>query len=170
MVDSALLDFRTDLTRNPDSYAQQENDEVEDMLVPQDEDPDEDYSLHEETGQLPGNSAVLMIDTEVNSRIRSLNIKQGEIYEVCSLCGTNSLETSEHFLLHCPTYAYLRLKLFDNLRNNNILLLPLDKSITIQILLYGSDNYDPLVNKIILSIVINFIIESKRFDDPLIQC
>ena len=30
------------------------------------------------------------------------------IYPFC-LCGTNSLETSEHFFLHCPTYAYLRL-------------------------------------------------------------
>ena len=41
------------------------------------------------------------------------------------LCGTNDLETSEHFPLRCPNYAYLRLKLFDNLRNNNILLSPL---------------------------------------------
>ena len=76
LVDSALLDFRTDLTRNPDYYAQKENDEVEDMLVPQDEDRDEDDSPHEETGQLSANSAVLMIDTEVNSRIRSLNNTQ----------------------------------------------------------------------------------------------
>ena len=42
------------------------------------------------------------------------------------LCGTNDIETSEHFLLRCPNYAYLRLKLFDNLRNNNMLLLPLE--------------------------------------------
>ena len=89
--------------------------------------------------------------------------------DIFCLCGTNSLETSEHFLLNFPTYAYLRLKLFDNLRNNNILLLLLDMSMVIQILLYGSDNYDPSVNKIILSIVINFITQSKRFDDPLIQ-
>ena len=92
------------------------------------------------------------------------------IHDPFCLCGTNSLETTEHFFLHCNTYAYLRLKLFDNLPNNNILLLPLDKFIIIEILLYGSYNYDPLVNKIILSIVINFITESKRFDDPLIQC
>ena len=45
------------------------------------------------------------------------------IYPFC-LCGTNNIETSEHFFLHCPTYACLRLKLFDNLRNNNILFLP----------------------------------------------
>ena len=79
LVVSALIDFRTDLTHNPDSYAKQENDEVEDRLVPQYEDPDENDSLHEETGQLPGNSAVLMLDTEVNSRKRSINIKQMEI-------------------------------------------------------------------------------------------
>ena len=63
------------------------------------------------------------------------------------LCGTNNLETSEHFLLHCPTYACLRRKLFDNLHNNNILLLPLEKSLIVQILLYGSDNYNPSMNK-----------------------
>ena len=85
------------------------------------------------------------------------------------LCGTNTFEASEHFFLHCPTYAYLRLKLFDNLRNNNILLLPLVKSKIIQILLYGSNNYNPSINKIILSVVIDFIIQSKRFNDPLTQ-
>ena len=85
------------------------------------------------------------------------------------LCGTNNLETSEHFLLHCPTYAYLRHKLFDNLHNNNILLLPLEKSLILQILLYGSDNYNPSMNKVIISTVIDFIIQSKRFEDPLIQ-
>ena len=44
------------------------------------------------------------------------------------LCRTNCLETTEHFLFHCPTYASFRLNLFDNLRNNNILELPLNKS------------------------------------------
>ena len=101
LVDSALLDFRTDLTHNPDSYAQQENDEVEDMLVPQDEDPDEDDSP-EETGQLPGNSAVLMIDTEVNSRIRSLNIKQREIYEVINKWARDYIK-NRSCILHIDT-------------------------------------------------------------------
>ena len=85
------------------------------------------------------------------------------------LYGTNSLETSQQFLLHCQTYACLRRKLFDNLYNNNILLLPLEKSLIVQILLYGSDNYNPSMNKIIISTVIDFIIQSKRFEVPLIQ-
>ena len=85
------------------------------------------------------------------------------------LCGTNNLETSEHFLLHCPTYACLRRKLFDNLHNNNILLLPLEKSLSVQIIPYGSDNYNSSMNKIIISTVIDFTIQSKCFDDPLIK-
>ena len=44
------------------------------------------------------------------------------------LCGTCDLETSEHFLLRYPIFAYLRLKLFDNLRNNNMLLFTVGKS------------------------------------------
>ena len=40
------------------------------------------------------------------------------------LCSTNSLETTEHFLLICPIYASFRLNLFDNLRNNNLDLFP----------------------------------------------
>ena len=85
------------------------------------------------------------------------------------LCGTNNIETSEHFLLHCHTYACLRHKLFDNFHNNNILLLPLEKSLIVQILLYGSDNYNLSTNKTIISAVIDFIIQSKHFEDPLIQ-
>ena len=85
------------------------------------------------------------------------------------MCGTNALETAEHFLLHCLTYAYLRFNLFDNLRNNNILLLPLVNCLIVQILLFGSDNDDPSVNSIIISSVIEFLIKSKRFDDPLFQ-
>ena len=72
-------------------------------------------------------------------------------------------------LFHCPTYAHLRLKLFDNLHNNNILLLPYDKPLIVQIFLYGSDKFNPTINKIIISLVIDYIIHSKRFDNPLIQ-
>ena len=85
------------------------------------------------------------------------------------LCGTNSLETSEHYLLHYPTFSSLRLKLFDNLHNKNILLLPYDKSLIVQMFLYGSDKFNPTINKIIITLVINYIIDSKCFDGPLFQ-
>ena len=76
----------------------------------------------------------------------------------CVSFGCNSTE-----------YSITNCKLFDNLHNNNILLLPLEKSLIVQILLYGSDNYNPSMNKIIISTVIDFIIQSKGFDDPLIK-
>ena len=50
-----------------------------------------------------------------------------------------------------------------------ILLLTLEKSLIVQILLYGSDNHNLSMNKIIIFTVIDFIIQSKRFEDPLIQ-
>ena len=105
------------------------------------------------------------------SHLRELKFRHNfnDTIDPFCLCDTNNLETSEHFLLHYPTYACLRRKLFDNLHNNNILLLPLEKSLIVQILLYCSDNYNSLMNKIIISTVIDFIIQSKRFDDPLIK-
>ena len=54
------------------------------------------------TGQLPGNSAVLMIDTEVNSRIRSLNIKQTEIYEVINKWARDYIK-NRSCVLHIDT-------------------------------------------------------------------
>ena len=70
------------------------------------------------------------------------------------LCRTNCLETTDHFLLNCPIYASFRLNLFDNLRNNNILVLPLNKSPIVQISLYGSKNYDQTDNNLIISCII----------------
>ena len=63
----------------------------------------------------------------------------------------------------------LLLKLFDNLRNNNILVLPLNRSSIVQLFLYGSEDYDQTVNNFIISCIIDFIIQSRRFDDPLIN-
>ena len=50
-----------------------------------------------------------------------------------------------------------------------MLLLKLENQLIVQILLFGSENYDSSVNKIIISSVIEFIIKSKRFEDALIQ-
>ena len=46
-----------------------------------------------------------------------------------------------------------------------MLLLPLKNYLIVQILLFGSENYDSTANKIIISFVMEFIIKSKRFED-----
>ena len=82
LVDTALLNFHSD-TLNPDSFAQQENDEVEDILELQEEEYEEDDVSFEHTADVPINSEKSVVsDTEVNSKIRSLNQKQREIFEV----------------------------------------------------------------------------------------
>ena len=73
------------------------------------------------------------------------------------------------FIIYIFIYSTVWKNEHHNLRNNNILLLPLVKSKIIQIILYGSNNYDQAINKIILSVVIDFIIQSKRFNDHFIQ-
>ena len=82
------------------------------------------------------------------------------------LCKTNDIETNEHFLLHCPNYSTQRLILFDNFRDNGIAFLPLNSSSIVKLFLYGCDNHNITTNKIILFNVIEFIIQSKRFDEP----
>ena len=62
---------------------------------------------------------------------------------------------------------YKDIKLFDNVRNN-MLLLPLENQLIVQILLFGSEKYDSTANKVIISSAIEFIIKSKRFEDALV--
>ena len=81
LVDTALADFHTDLTRNPDAFAQQENDEVSDMLESDTEDPDENEApLFEDLGHSPIDLSTLMPDAEIHSKICSLNTKQRQIF------------------------------------------------------------------------------------------
>ena len=77
----------------------------------------------------------------------------------CS-CGTNSIESAEHFLLHCPNFPIYRCSLFDSLRQK-------DSSYLVKILLFGNDKFKIITNEQILTSVIDFIIQSKRFDGPL---
>ena len=74
------------------------------------------------------------------------------------LKGMNSLDP----------YATLCFKHFENFRNNSILISTLIKSSIVQILLYGSEGYSQTINKIIPS-VIDFITQSKHFNDSLIN-
>ena len=82
-------------------------------------------------------------------------------------CGTNSIESAEHFLLHCPNFSIYRCSLFDSLRQNEICILPYSSSYLVKILLFGNDKFNIKTNKNILTSVIDFIIQSKRFDGPL---
>ena len=82
-------------------------------------------------------------------------------------CRTNSIESVEHFLLHCPIYATYRCTLFNSLRQSEICILPYSNTHLVRILLFGNEKFNSTSNNKILSSVIIFILHSKRFDGPL---
>ena len=84
----------------------------------------------------------------------------------CS-CRSNAVETTEHYLLHCSNFSLLRKDLIDNLQNNGIPFYPYNGCFLTNLLLYGNGSFDNVSNQNILSSVIHFCIQSKRFDGPL---
>ena len=82
---------------------------------------------------------------------------------LCTVCGT--LENTEHFLLHCKSYALSRVTMMRNISliiKTEISTIPQRK--VVSILLYGME--DMLIDEtlLILNEVANFITLSKRLD------
>ena len=82
-------------------------------------------------------------------------------------CRTNAIETTEHYLLHCPNYSVHRTKLIDNLHQNDISFLPYSQRHLTNFFLYGDNKLDIDSNQCILNNVIVFLFQTKRFDGPL---
>ena len=87
MVDDALQNMHTNLQNNQDSFAQQENDDVEQRLetvrdlTP--DDPDDEPELFtSEMGMTVPIRPTLLSDDALNEKIRSLNIQQRQIFDV----------------------------------------------------------------------------------------
>ena len=88
LVETALSNLRSNLTLNQDSYAQQENDEVETLIDTANalsEDADDDAVLFDDIANaivpLPVLPTILP-DDEINKMICSLNFKQRQIFDV----------------------------------------------------------------------------------------
>ena len=80
-------------------------------------------------------------------------------------CCTLNVETSQHYLLHCPIYTEQRRELFQKrnpiLMENNMRFL--DDTHLVRLLLYGHDKFTLLSNQTILKAIINFIHKTSRF-------
>ena len=84
------------------------------------------------------------------------------ISPICN-CGTGK-EDNIHSLLHCPLYNDIRLNLHDEI--SEVLGLDirnLDADFFCSLLLYGSDDFPSIINKMILEATIKYIKSSKRF-------
>lgn len=82
-------------------------------------------------------------------------------------CRTNSLETTEHFLMHCSDYSNERLVMFSSLFQLDISLLPLKPKVLYHILLYGDTNFSTNLNHEILSATVKFLVDTGRFSGAL---
>ena len=82
-------------------------------------------------------------------------------------CRNNSIETTQHFLMHCSDYSNDRLVMLNSLLQLDISLLPLNPRTLYTILLFGDSKFCDKQNHDILSITVKFIHDTGRFGDPL---
>ena len=90
---------------------------------------------------------------------------QDTINPLCS-CGLD-IESTEHFLLHCPQFVNERRTLLSTIGNINYKLLENTDSNLTQMLLLGNTSFDITDNTKILNATIHFILLTKRLDEPL---
>ena len=82
---------------------------------------------------------------------------------VCS-CG-NDVESTEHFLLHCPQFVNERRTLLNTLGNFNCSLLENTSKVLTQTLLFGNTSLNSNDNSKVLIAASDFILPTKRFDE-----
>ena len=92
---------------------------------------------------------------------------QDTINPLCS-CGLD-IESTEHFLLHCPQFFNEKRTLPSTLGNINYKLLENTDSALTLTLLFGNMSFDITGNTKILNATISFILLTKRFNEPLFQ-
>ena len=73
-----------------------------------------------------------------------------------SLCG-NEIETSTHYLLHCPTYTNERLTLLNKIKSINCCILESSDVTVTKILLFGDNTLSNSYNTLILNSTIEYI-------------
>ena len=122
------------------------------------------------TFKVPNNYGVILL-TRLRigfSHLHEHKFRHGfdAIDPICN-CRTNSIENTEHYLLHCSNFSNQRLVLFRSLQTLNISPTPLKLSYFCNILLYGDSNFKDEVNREILTFVTTFICDSNRFSGSL---
>ena len=86
---------------------------------------------------------------------------------LCS-CYLN-IESTTHFLLYCPMYITERHTLLGTVKNIHNNLLRLCEPVLIRTLLFGNNSFDTNASTNVLNASIEYILSTKRFDEPLFQ-
>ena len=83
------------------------------------------------------------------------------------VCGLE-IETTTHFLLHCPLFQYARQSVLTNIKKIDESILKKHDGLITKTLLYGNDKFDLSCNKSIISSIIEFIVSTERFSNTLV--
>ena len=84
------------------------------------------------------------------------------------LCG-NEIETSIHYLLHCPTYTNERLTLLNKIQSINCSILESSDAAVTKMFLFGDNTLSSSSNTIILNSTIEYIISTQRFEGSILK-
>ena len=87
---------------------------------------------------------------------------QDSLNPICN-CGTN-VETTTHYLLHCPLFSDESLFLINRIRNIGNNILNLNYSRFSDVLLFGNSSFNNTNNASILNTTIEYIVLSRRFE------
>ena len=84
-------------------------------------------------------------------------------------CG-NEIETSTHYLLHCPTYTNERLTPLNKIKSINCSILESSNAAETKIILFGDNILSNCssYNTIILNSVIEYMISTQRFEGSIL--
>ena len=82
------------------------------------------------------------------------------------ICNYGTVETTIHYLLHCPNLSNERLALFNKLQSIDENILSRDDSNISKVLLFGDDSFDDVKYTSVLTASIEYILSTKRFDVP----
>ena len=107
----------------------------------------------------------------LNTRLRvgMSHLREHKFKHKCTFCSCGlDIESTSHFLLHCPTFNDEQYTLLSTLNNIDCKLLELTKSSLSQTLLPGNTLFDKEKNTRILNATIEYIVSIERFEEPLI--
>ena len=82
-------------------------------------------------------------------------------------CGSKDIETTVHYLLHCPTFSDKKSTFFNNIQSIKENFLSGSDSRISETLLFGISSFNDTKNTSILNTTIDYILSTKRFDVPL---
>ena len=85
---------------------------------------------------------------------------------ICS-CGQD-IETTSHFLLNCPQYSNIRTTFLNKIKGIKSDIIEKSKADLTNILLFGDISLSAEINTFILNSTIGFLLESNRFEEPLL--